>query len=362
MTERRDHVNAALADLVSRQAIATVLAVHSRGVDRADASLLGSAYHADATVDYGFFVGPASGMVTILAAAQKGQPVTLHRTCNLWIAVDGDHARSESYVIACMEHATEQGPVQRLVGGRYLDVHARRAGEWRLGARQYVMDWNINRPGTAVYSDPAVALTNYVPRGGQGAADAGRALLALGAARFKREGDSQVTTKISDRDIDVALSKQALHDLGMAYARGVDRADPELLLSIFHEDSTVISGVINGSGPEFARGITEFVRANLERCFHSVANEWYEVDGDRAVGESYGIATVTAGGNDVISGGRYIDTYERRKGVWKFASRTWVSDWTMTLPTTHQTDGMFESLKTRGCYGKDDPIYRFWKT
>ena len=361
MTSRPEPVNAGLADLVSRQAIAQTLAVHSRGVDRADASLLGSAYHADATVDYGFFAGPASGMVAILATAQKGQPVTLHRTCNLWIAVNGEEARSESYVIAYMEQATEQGPVQRLVGGRYLDRHARLGGEWRIAHRLYVMDWNLSRPSTAAWADPSVALTNYVPRGGQGAADPGRALLALGAARFKREGDSRMTTKISERDIDVALSKQALHDLGMAYARGVDRTDPELLASIFHEDSTVISGVINGSGPEFARGISEFVRANLVRSFHSVANEWYEVDGDRAVGESYGIATITAGGNDVISGGRYLDTYERRSGVWKFLSRTWVCDWTMTLPTTHQTDGMFEALKTRGCYGKDDPVYRFWK-
>jgi hypothetical protein len=361
MGQRPDHVDAALADLVSRQAIAKVLALHSRGVDRADASLLGSAYHADATVDYGFFAGPASQLVAMLAAAQQGQPVTLHRTCNMWIAAHGDEAHSESYVIAYAEHATEQGPVQRLIGGRYLDRHACRDGEWRLAHRQYVMDWNINRPGTAAWADPSVALTNYVPRGGQGAADPGRALLALGAARFKREGDSRMTTRISERDIDVALSKQALHDLGMAYARGVDRADSDLLLSIFHDDSTVISGVINGSGPEFARGITGFVRANLERCFHSVANEWYEVDGDRAVGESYGIATITAGGNDVISGGRYLDTYERRNGIWKFLSRTWVCDWTMTLPTTHQTDGMYEPLQTRGCYGKDDPVYRFWK-
>lgn len=362
MGGRPDHVNSALADLVSRQSIANVLAVHSRGVDRADASLLGSAYHADATVDYGFFAGAASELVAMLAAAQKGQPVTLHRTCNEWIAVDGDEARSESYVIAYLEQAAEQGSVQRLVGGRYLDRHARRGGEWRLAHRQYVMDWNINRPSTAVWADPTVALTNYVPRGGQGAADPGRTLLAQGAARFERSGGSRMVSSISDRDIDVALSKQALHDLGMAYARGVDRADTELLLSIFHEDSTVISGVINGSGPEFARGITEFVRANLVRSFHSVANEWYEVDGDRAVGESYGIATITAGGNDVISGGRYVDSYERRKGVWKILSRTWVSDWTMTLPTTHQTGGMFESLETRGCYGKDDPVYRFWKS
>jgi hypothetical protein len=346
--------------LAAKHAIENVLATHSRGVDRADEGLIASAYHDDATVDYGFFTGPARDLAQMLAAAQLGRPVTMHRTSNIWTTVDGDTARSESYVIAAIESPGD-APEQRLVGGRYLDAHARRDDVWRLTHRRYVMDWNINQPSTSSWPAPSLALAHFVPRGGQGAADPGRALLAVAAAGLKHRGAETVTRKNIDADVDRVLSKQALHELCMAYARGVDRGDVGLLSSLFHDDSSVISGIVNGSGPEFSRRIVEFVRTNLERCFHSVANTWFEIDGDGAVGESYVIAVATAGGNDVMTGGRYIDAFERRGGIWKFKSRSFVMDWSSTQPTSYQTDGMYASLTTRGCFGKDDPVYQHWK-
>ena len=163
-----------------------------------------------------------------------------------------------------------------------------------------------------------------------------------------------------DVNIDAVLSKQAIQELIMAYARGVDRADKGLLASIFHDDAVVVSGVVNGSGAQFANDICDYVQANLERCFHSVANIWIEVKGDRAVGESYVIATSTVDNKETLTGGRYIDSYERRDGVWKISSRTFVLDWTSAGPSTYETDGFYAGLTTRGCYGKEDPVYRFW--
>jgi hypothetical protein len=360
-TMSRTHArNAAIAQWVSKGAIAGILATHSRGVDRADANLIQAAYHPDAAVDYGFFAGPARELAAILAGAQRGQPVTLHRTSNMWIKVEGESARSESYVLAYAEHQAESPGTQRFIGGRYLDRHERRAGEWRLGHRRYVMDFNINRDSTTNRQDPPVALANFAPCGGHGAADAGRALLAHHAASFQYQEDSAMTTLETDALLDQALSKEALHDLNMAYARAVDRADADLMASVFHSDSSVVTGIFNGSGPEFAVRITSFVRENLERCFHSVANEWYEVRGDDAVGESYVIANATAGGRDILTGGRYIDAYQRRGGVWKIKSRTFVVDWTNAQPTSFEGGGMYAPLTTRGCFGKSDPIYAFW--
>ena len=354
-----ERMRAAVRDLASKHAIANVLATHSRGVDRADLNLLASAYHVDAQVDYGFFRGAASELAAILAAAQKGQPVTMHRTSNMWIGVDGERARSESYVIAYMEHLDPAGALQRLVGGRYLDTHERRDGDWRMTHRTYVMDWNTNRASTSSWPEPPVSRA-FLPRGDQGAADPGRALLAAAAAGFERQGDRPVSARTNESELDAVLSKQALHELCMAYARGVDRADAQLLASLFHDDATVVSGVVNGSGAQFAEQITDFVRSNLERCFHSVANVWFEIDGDDAVGESYVIAVATAGGNDVMTGGRYIDAFQRRHGAWKFQSRVFVIDWSSTQPTTFESGGMYASLATRGSYGAGDPVYSFW--
>jgi len=351
---------ATIEDWVSKSRIAETLATHSRGVDRADANLLGSAYHADAAVDYGFFKGPARELVAILAQAQKGQPVTLHRTCNIWIKVQGEKAGSESYVFAYAEHAADSGAVQRFIGGRYLDRHERRNGAWRLSHRLYVMDFNINRASTSAWPDPAPDLAHFAPRGGHAAADAGRTLLALHGATFGPRGDRPVTAEDTDLQVDVALAKLALHELNMAYARAADRADATLMASIFHEDATVVTGLLNGNAADYAVKITGFVRENLERCFHSIANEWYEVHGDRAVGECYVIANATAGGKDTLTGGRYVDAYERRNGIWKISSRTFVLDWINAQPTSFEGGGMYASLRTRGCFGKEDPIYAFW--
>jgi hypothetical protein len=222
------------------------------------------------------------------------------------------------------------------------------------------MDWNTNRPSTANWPEPAADFAHFLPRGSQGAADPGRALLALGAAGFSRKGVDSVARIAGEVELEAALSRQALDELCAAYARGVDRADAELLASLFHEDATVISGVVNGSGPEFAKRICAFVTTNLERCFHSVSNSWFDVYGDDAVGEIYVIAMATAGGEDIMTGGRYVDSYQRRNGVWKFRSRAFVMDWSSTHPSTYHSDGMFSSLTTRGCFGRQDPVYALW--
>ena len=147
--------------LVARHQILNTLANHSRGVDRADANLLGSAYHPDATVDYGFYAGPAAALVDMLANAQKGALPTLHRTCNTEIRVAGNRAVSESSVIAYVEEAD----TQRMVFGRYLDRHECRDGQWRLSHRTYVLDSNTNRPSTAMRADPPLSNDNFVPEG-----------------------------------------------------------------------------------------------------------------------------------------------------------------------------------------------------
>jgi SnoaL-like domain len=342
-------------NLIARHGILNALANHSRGVDRADANLLGAAYHPDATVDYGFFAGPAAELVAMLAAAQKGSLTTLHRTCNTDIRIDGNRAISESYVIAYIEEAE----LQRLVLGRYLDRHECRAGEWRLSHRTYVLDGNVNRASTIQRADPPAVHDNYVPEGAKGASDPGRALLArFEAANRSLEGARPMSADA--QALDAALARDAIRQLLTGYCRGVDRGDKALLASVFWEDSAVISGVINASGPQFADSIIDYVTANLEYCFHSIANEWIEVKGDRAVGEHYIIAHLCAGGQDVMTGGRYIDGYQRRDGVWKISERTFVADWNTTHPKSLELDGMYEPLKNRGSFGKGDPVYAHW--
>lgn len=342
------------ADVVATAAIGNALALHSRGVDRADAALIAGAYHDDATVDYGFFAGPATTLATILADAQAATPPTLHRTGNIDIRVHGDRAVSEAYVVAYVEEADRQ----RLVFGRYLDRHACREGVWRIAHRTYVLDSNVNRANTAARAAPSPDLAHFAPQGGKRAADPGRALLALHAAARGDPKDTPAMT--TDTVLADALSREAILRLVAAYCRGVDRGDADLLAALFWEDASVVSGVVNGTGAEFAHGIVDFVTTHLEASFHSVANAWIEVAGDHGVGEHYVIAHARGEGFSTLTGGRYIDRYERRGGEWRIASRTFVCDWNSREPTSFEPGGFYAALTTRGCFGPADPIHAHW--
>jgi hypothetical protein len=355
---------AVLRELIAKQEIALNLALHSRGVDRGDYPTLRATYHDEADTSYG---APALALVRGLADSQKSLPGTLHRTSPPWIRLTSERsAVSEAYVIARLETSENGQSTERLVGGRYLDRHALADGRWRLMHRTYVLEWNINRAPSTVFAETAGAF--FAPRGGKGGADPGVVLLATWTAAMSaraREEKTMSTTSF-ERDLDLALTRQALHELSMAYCRGADRADAALLASCFHDDASVVAGAFNGRAREFAVQVTAHIRDNLKRVFHSVANEWFQIDGDRAVGESYAIAVATAsdGGRDTdtITGGRYLDRYERRAGEWKIAERVFVQDWNASQPTTAVFDDAFYGgLKLRGCYGPGDPVYAFWE-
>lgn len=347
-----------------RQAIARNLAVHSRGIDRRDADLLKSVYHPDATVAYGMFEGPAMEFADVVAGLSRGGPITLHRPCNQWIRLDGDRAVSECYVIAYLEAPLETGPGQALIGGRYLDRHERRDGAWKLSHRTYVLDWNTNRPGTGT-ALPAAAPSPFI-RGREGEDDPGNRLIAAWTLGMDASamGDSAMTNDDLAAKAAVVLAKQDIHELIMAQARATDRADEALLRSVWHPGATIDVGVFAGSADEYC-GMILGATAGMTRMFHSVANEWVDVRGDGAVAESYVIAFTTSPGEegdmDELVGGRYVDRFERRGGVWKFVHRTFVMDWTVRQPTSDKSgEGMYETLKTRGGKYPDDPLYAFW--
>ena len=357
-----------LEALADQAAIRTNLAQHSRAVDRADAAMLAQCYHRDGTVDYGFFKGAAVDFAPILAGAQAQGPVTQHRTAQMWIELGDDVATSESYVMAYAgDESVADSPVQRLICGRYLDRHEKRAGQWRLAHRAYVLDTNLNWSGR--FSKPGLGpLDGHVPVGGHGSADAGMAILATEAARqrTRTNGESGMQEAVTDtggRMVETLVARQQIADLTMAYCRGVDRADRELLASIFHADATVVSGAFNGPAREFAETICAMVEDVYEQTFHSIANQWIEISGESAVGETYVIAVSTTrgggqAGSDTLTGGRYIDSFERREGVWKIASRSFVLDWMRSEPITRQMDeGLYAALDLRGCRGAGDPVY-----
>jgi len=128
-------------EAAARLAILEILGMHSRGLDRCEATWIKSAYWEDAVVDYGAFKGPAHTFADIVVSALRSQyELTQHFLGNTLFAVHGETARTESYVTA--HHLLEGGREELLYSGRYLDVLECRGGLWKLMSRTVVMDWS----------------------------------------------------------------------------------------------------------------------------------------------------------------------------------------------------------------------------
>lgn len=143
-----------LAEAADRLAIQEVLAQHSRGVDRADESILKSAYWPEAEVAYGGFNGPAHEFCELLPGAIKRYAATQHTITNVSIDLRDGEARVETYVTAYHYLAAEEGDSEMTYLGRYLDRMQKRGDVWRILHRRVVMDWNQNAPASAILQGP----------------------------------------------------------------------------------------------------------------------------------------------------------------------------------------------------------------
>jgi hypothetical protein len=140
------------------------------------------------------------------------------------------------------------------------------------------------------------------------------------------------------------LDRTAIEELAGHYMRGLDRRDPVLLASVFHDDATTHFG-------QFRGGLAGFVEMAMNALSTHEANQhligqvnlWFadEPAGDgirRATGEVYFQAfhRLVADGirTDLSVCGRYLDRYEFIGGRWGISHRTEVVDWARTEPTS----------------------------
>ncbi|MET7769301.1 nuclear transport factor 2 family protein [Nocardia sp. NPDC005366] len=129
-----------LASLLDRQDILDCLTRFSRGMDRFDRELFLSAFHSDATIAAGDFVGgPADLYDWASAMHEAGQVATHHNLLNHTCDVDGDTAHTETYYLFVGRNRDESNWI---AGGRYLDRLERRAGEWRIALRTNAIEWS----------------------------------------------------------------------------------------------------------------------------------------------------------------------------------------------------------------------------
>jgi hypothetical protein len=153
------------------------------------------------------------------------------------------------------------------------------------------------------------------------------------------------------------LDIQAIRDCLNRYARGLDRHDPEILASAFHEDAIDHHGGFLGPIDEFVPWANELHDSQWAAHTHFVANNTVEIDGDVAHSETYVLWVLRRkdGGKVDLGGGRYIDRLERRGGDWRIAARELVVDW--HCQAEGREFGNVAGYPT-GTWDRSDPSYR----
>nr|MDT0663985.1 nuclear transport factor 2 family protein [Micromonospora sp. DSM 115978] len=131
---------ARLERLLDRQEILDCLVRFSRGMDRFDQELFLSAFHDDAVIAAGPFVGGPKELYDWAAPMhEQGQIATHHNLANHTCEVSGHTAHAETYYIFVGRNRDDSNWI---AGGRYIDRLERRYGEWRIALRTNVIEWS----------------------------------------------------------------------------------------------------------------------------------------------------------------------------------------------------------------------------
>jgi hypothetical protein len=142
-----------------------------------------------------------------------------------------------------------------------------------------------------------------------------------------------------DRLLDELLAKEQIRHAMARYSRGVDRRDEQLLLSIYHDDAVDNHGWgLQASGADFAALVRRDGKGfpdEWKQTSHFLGQHLIDVAGDSAVSEVYFISysLIEHDGQDwgQITGGRYLDEWERRDGAeFKIVNRQVIYDWWRT--------------------------------
>ena len=113
-------------------------------------------------------------------------------------------------------------------------------------------------------------------------------------------------------------ARRDITDAVHRYMRGLDRLDPALQRSAFHDDAFVDVGLMAGPVGEFVAFAQELLAA-MDATHHMLGQVQIEVQGETATGECYfqawhGARDEAGNPRDLFISGRYIDDYACKNG------------------------------------------------
>lgn len=154
----------------------------------------------------------------------------------------------------------------------------------------------------------------------------------------------------------------AIEAIPHAFARALDRRDADAIRACFHPDGIDDHGMFKGTVDEFVPWVLNEL-ARYERTQHMISTQTIKINGTKAGCESYFYSHhVLAGPEGPLQmrvSGRYLDTMEKRDGVWRIMLRNFVVDWTDVSPLQEvpSEDGV---TIWQGRADAEDPSYAFF--
>lgn len=168
------------------------------------------------------------------------------------------------------------------------------------------------------------------------------------------------TRSAGSDDLRAIRDERDIHAVVLRYCRGVDRLDPTLVRSCYHDDATDEHGSFSGTADEFVTWVFRLL-PRYDMTMHLVANVLIDLLGDVARVESYGVAVHRTEdrhpfepSSNLTTGFRFIDRFERR-GEWRIAKRVATTEWSRIDPEAGRwpvPPGM-----RRGSRDETDPVW-----
>jgi hypothetical protein len=125
-----------------RNQIEQAVAAYCRGLDRFDREVALSAFAPGAVLNYsGIYVGDAPGFMDWVWPFHEKLELNIHRVANVFIERNpSGHLVSESYVTSLLRRRDEEGFVDRVGYGRYIDRWGETDHGLAIAERDYVND------------------------------------------------------------------------------------------------------------------------------------------------------------------------------------------------------------------------------
>jgi len=138
-------IHAMLQELLDRQRIWDCLLRYTRGVDRLDRELMLQAFHPDARIQQGSFLGSRNDLADwVLNHHQQNQVLTQHWMLNHFCELDGDTAHTETCVAYYGTNPPETKGDDDFAVGRYIDRLQKCGEEWLIVTRVCTTEGTTN--------------------------------------------------------------------------------------------------------------------------------------------------------------------------------------------------------------------------